>query len=251
MDAKTKTRLLWFALVIAVGVIVVSQWDGLFPPKDYEECAESAARKARSKEALRILVSACDSKFSGRRKPGGGYVYYDARQDRSFNIAGPNPTAEEMQYIEKQHSIYLEEEKQAEEDRVARAVAQAQFEANLEKNAQQARAAFESRRQAAVKRVTLISSNIDCRLSLTCGLYTLTVRVGNQSKENVSSLSFGWVFISVEDQSCPSSLPTKRQERVNLRPGDTTVLNIDGHDGPPSRQFRYCVLLTDLTIAQD
>jgi hypothetical protein len=99
----------------------VSRWDSLFPPRDCEECTESAAKAARSKEALSILVRACDSKFSARRKPGGGYTYYDSRQRRDFDIAGPNPTAQEMQYIEKQHSIFLEDRRQF-------AIAQADFE---------------------------------------------------------------------------------------------------------------------------
>src|SRR5262249_32237366 len=42
---------------------------GAFGPKDYEDCAENAARDAKSKEALSILLYSCDSKFRGRRKP--------------------------------------------------------------------------------------------------------------------------------------------------------------------------------------
>jgi hypothetical protein len=79
----------------AITAIVLSKWDNLFPPTDYEECAERAAKTAKSKDALAILVSTCNSKFVGRHKPTGGYTYFDGRQARDFNIAGPNPTPQE------------------------------------------------------------------------------------------------------------------------------------------------------------
>ncbi len=256
MDAKTKRNLIWSALIVAAVVIAAFQWD-LFSPKDYEDCTERAARNARSKEALSVLVSSCRSKFSGRRRPGGGYRYYDDRQERNFDIEGPNPNAHEMQYIEKQYSIYLEDQRQAviaKADRERRMQeAQAQRERRMQEAQTQldirretAKAELEIRRQAAVKLVG-VSSNIECKLS-SCVLYKLTVTVKNYSKENISSLSLGWAFISAQGSSCPTSLPSRHREQVILRPGDTTVLNIDGYDGP-STQFQYCVLVTDLNIA--
>ena len=55
----------------------------------------------------------CNSKFAGRRKPGGGYTYYDFLQDRSFDIAGPNPTPEEQKYIDQQYALYLERQRRS------------------------------------------------------------------------------------------------------------------------------------------
>jgi hypothetical protein len=49
----------------------VAQWWNPFAPTDYEECAESAAKSAKTNEALKILISTCASKFAGRRKAGG------------------------------------------------------------------------------------------------------------------------------------------------------------------------------------
>ncbi len=46
-----------------------------------------------------------------RRKPGGGYTYYDFMQDRTFDIAGPNPTPEEQKKIDEQYTVYLEKER--------------------------------------------------------------------------------------------------------------------------------------------
>jgi hypothetical protein len=117
-----------------------AQWWNPFAPKDYEDCAESAARDARSKEALSILLSSCNSKFPGRRKPGGGYTFYDSRQDRSFDIAGPNPTPDEMDFVDKQYSIYLTDiaktKLRAEEIKRQAAIAEAEEQADFERRKQ-------------------------------------------------------------------------------------------------------------------
>jgi len=81
-------------------------------PADYEDCAE-AADKLATKEEKSAAVAECSAKFAGRRKPGGGYAYYDFMQDRSFDIAGPNPTPEEQKYIDQQYTAYLENQRRS------------------------------------------------------------------------------------------------------------------------------------------
>jgi hypothetical protein len=81
-------------------------------PADFEECADAANKAATSQEKSAALAQ-CNSKFAGRRKPGGGYTYYDFMQDRSFDIAGPNPTAEEQKYIDEQYTGYLEKQRRS------------------------------------------------------------------------------------------------------------------------------------------
>ena len=76
-------------------------------PADYEDCAGLAKKLATKREKTKAL-GACSAKFAGRRKPGGGYTYYDFMQDRSFDIAGPNPTPQEQKYIDEQYTLYLE-----------------------------------------------------------------------------------------------------------------------------------------------
>ena len=130
-----------------------AQWWNPFAPSDYEECAEKAARDAKSKAALDILLNACDTKFPGRRKLGGGYIYYDFRQNRSFDIAGPNPTQREVEYLDQQYSIYQEQEQRAAAAAAAAAQAAAQqrlLDAEMERKRQQAVAEQEMRRQQAV-----------------------------------------------------------------------------------------------------
>jgi len=79
-------------------------------PKDFEACAD-LAEKAATKEDKAAALAQCDAKFAGRRKPGGGYTYYDFMQNRSFDIAGPNPTREEQKYIDQQYTLFLDRER--------------------------------------------------------------------------------------------------------------------------------------------
>jgi hypothetical protein len=79
-------------------------------PADFEECADKA-EKATAKEEKASKLSECNAKFAGRRKPGGGYTYYDFMQNRSFDIAGPNPTPEEQKKIDEQYTVFLDRER--------------------------------------------------------------------------------------------------------------------------------------------
>jgi len=79
-------------------------------PVDFESCAE-AAEKSKTREEKTAALAECNAKFAGRRKAGGGYTYYDFMQDRTFDIAGPNPTPEEQKKIDEQYTVYLERER--------------------------------------------------------------------------------------------------------------------------------------------
>jgi hypothetical protein len=81
-------------------------------PADFEECAD-VAEKAAATEARRAALTECNAKFAGRRKPGGGYSYFDFMQNRSFDIAGPNPTPEEQKHIDQQYTEFLDRERQS------------------------------------------------------------------------------------------------------------------------------------------
>lgn len=81
-------------------------------PRDFEECAD-LAEKAKAKEDRTSQLGNCNAKFAGRRKPGGGYTYYDFMQDRSFDIAGPNPTPDEQKKIDQEYTSYLEKERRS------------------------------------------------------------------------------------------------------------------------------------------
>ena len=104
-----------FAVAALAGLYVLSPtlahaqwWRGT--PADFETCADTA-EKAKTKEDKTAALAQCNAKFAGRRKPGGGYTYYDFMQDRTFDIAGPNPTPEEQKYIDHQYTAYLENQR--------------------------------------------------------------------------------------------------------------------------------------------
>ncbi len=96
-------------LVVLTPVRVHAQW-WRSAPADFEECAD-AAEKSKTKEDKTAALAQCNAKFAGRRKLGGGYTYYDFMQDRTFDIAGPNPTPEEQKKIDEQYTAYLERER--------------------------------------------------------------------------------------------------------------------------------------------
>jgi hypothetical protein len=81
-------------------------------PKDFEDCAD-LAEKAKTKEDKTAQLADCNAKFAGRRKAGGGYSYYDFMQDRSFDIAGPNPTPDEQKTIDQEYTVYLEKQRRS------------------------------------------------------------------------------------------------------------------------------------------
>ena len=103
-------------VVAAIGSLIVlapvrsdAQW-WRSTPVDFESCAD-VAEKAKTKEEKTAKLAECNAKFAGRRKLGGGYTYYDFMQDRTFDIAGPNPTPEEQKKIDEQYTAYLERER--------------------------------------------------------------------------------------------------------------------------------------------
>ena len=98
-------------LVVLAPVRCDAQW-WRSAPVDFESCADVAER-AKTKEEKTAKLAECNAKFAGRRKPGGGYTYYDFMQDRTFDIAGPNPTPEEQKKIDEQYTAYLERERRS------------------------------------------------------------------------------------------------------------------------------------------
>ena len=104
------------ATVVLVAVLAVAAlWLGFpWPPTrvalDFEECVEYAQDAPSDTERSARTVD-CGARFAGRRKAGGGYTYYDFLQNRSFDIAGPNPTEEERKHIDSEYVGFLESER--------------------------------------------------------------------------------------------------------------------------------------------
>jgi hypothetical protein len=75
---------------------------------DFEECVEQVQAKRPSNDERVALMTDCNVRFAGRRKAGGGYSYFDFMQGRTFDIAGPNPTAEEHKQIDRAYMAFLD-----------------------------------------------------------------------------------------------------------------------------------------------
>jgi len=99
------------ATVVAVAVLAIATIKLSVPSspmaRDFEECAEWTRNMYPGAERVARIMD-CGSRFAGRRKAGGGYVYYDLLQNRSFDIAGPNPTANERAQMHAQYRRFLD-----------------------------------------------------------------------------------------------------------------------------------------------
>jgi hypothetical protein len=74
---------------------------------DYEACADEARTNVSSNVEYSKLVTHCGERFAGRRKSGGGYTYFDFMQNKTFDIAGPNPTESERKQIDHAYMEFL------------------------------------------------------------------------------------------------------------------------------------------------
>jgi hypothetical protein len=106
----------WVFAVAAAAVIALAivwlEFGGSSSPdlaSDYEDCVERMQAQGAQGEELNSMLTGCGARFAGRRKAdGSGYTYYDFMQGRKFEIAGPNPTADERKSIDRQYIVYLE-----------------------------------------------------------------------------------------------------------------------------------------------
>src|SRR3954452_3736753 len=139
-------------------------------PADFESCAD-AAEKAKTREDKTSALAACNAKFAGRRKPGGGYTYYDFMQDRTFDIAGPNPTPEEQKHIDQQYTVYLENQRRS--TIVAALAAKHHQQQELQQGAQQASLRLETEKvpvpvASPVKQAARIKASNCAKNSFSC-----------------------------------------------------------------------------------
>jgi hypothetical protein len=122
---KFKSGLVAIAFIscaVSVATWLCVQWLAQYDPQDFEECSERAQTITSSKERI-LLIDQCDKQFVGRRKIGGGYTYFDFLQNRQFDIAGPNPTPNELKHFDEEYTLYLETQRR---DAVAAAIAERQ-----------------------------------------------------------------------------------------------------------------------------
>jgi hypothetical protein len=103
----------WALAIVSLALLAgASAWIGFGSSvpsvaRDYEECADEAKTTASSNSEYSKLMTHCGERFAGRRKSGGGYTYFDFMQNRTFDIAGPNPTDSERKLIDHTYMEFL------------------------------------------------------------------------------------------------------------------------------------------------
>lgn len=111
LSGGAKKRLVTSVALALLSLVVL--WLGLRGSapqlaRDFEECVEQAQAKPPSDDEHGVLMTGCNARFAGPRKAGGSYTYYDFMQGRSFDIVGPNPTAEERKQIDREYMGFLD-----------------------------------------------------------------------------------------------------------------------------------------------
>jgi hypothetical protein len=101
------------ALALFALVALVALWLGFYGSspqlaRDFEDCIEQVQATPSTDDERGSRMTGCNARFAGRRKPGGGYSYYDFMQDRNFDIVGPNPTAQEREHIDRAYMGFLD-----------------------------------------------------------------------------------------------------------------------------------------------
>ena len=113
LSGDAKMRLVTFSGLVLALLALTIWWLGFHESqpqlaRDFEECVEQVEARSPDNDERRALTTACNARFAGRRKASGGYTYYDFMQNRNFDIAGPNPTAEERKQIDREYMGFLD-----------------------------------------------------------------------------------------------------------------------------------------------
>lgn len=191
-------RVVYASALALLGLMVL--WLGLrdLPPheaRDFEECVERVEARPASEEERKTSMTSCNAQFAARRKPGGGYSYFDFMQNRNFDIAGPNPTAEERELIDAAYMGFLDA--QAREAVVSAQLARRQNE--------QLRADLESAREPVERRMVLKPAN-----SPPLPVKRPLERSSKSTRCDDGALICGWAKLSAAVKNAFASSPVTR-----------------------------------------
>lgn len=175
-------------LVVLTGLCVAlgagslrAEWWKIYSPKDFEDCSTSAEQPGLAKDAQAKIISECDAKFPGRRKPGGGYSYFDFMQNRYFDIAGPKPTPQELKRMDQEYLAYLETNPETQTDAIDPGQALAAISQQMKPlpDQKQARPAVADKQPPAPAPVPVRKKAACKHDALSCGLAKITATVKN------------------------------------------------------------------------
>lgn len=198
----------------------------IFGPSDYEECSSSAAKKAKNRDALLVLLQNCETEFPARKNEYGQYVYWDRETNIKFIVSGPKLSDADRRRIQSEKTRI----KQEEQERSQRIQQQAQERSQ--------------RNAAARQRVQVTDLKNACDDSL-CMKKLLTMTVKNNYHAALDSVSVGWV-IAKDIKEC-GAVPQQETRYMVINPGETAVLTFQTWEGPQG-SFRSCMNVTAVNV---
>jgi len=113
-NGDAKTRLVGSLAVAFLALVTAGlsfRGSSLASVRDFEECVEALGASSPVDAERSRSMTDCNARYAGRRKAYGGYTFYDFMQGRNFDIAGPNPTAEERKLIDLEYMDFLDNQR--------------------------------------------------------------------------------------------------------------------------------------------
>lgn len=112
---------------------------------------------------------------------------------------------------------------------------------------------FENRQQNALRSMTISNQTATCTyfavyLGEACKTVRFDLAVTNGSREVITAVSFGWIFLQEPGARCPM-LSAKTTMNLRLQPGETTGMTFLAYDGPVSSTINYCLSATGVAVA--
>jgi hypothetical protein len=222
--------------IIAVSVSIPyheahAQLLSIFGPKDYEDCAERAAKDAKTNNALSILLQNCNTSFPARRKPGGGYVYYEEVSQTYLDVSGPRLSKADKKLIEQHISDAVKREVRKSEELVRQAELLMQ------------------RIDTAKDKLNITKTELLTEGEYYCIKKTLRVYLKNNSTEVITGVKLGFSYVGRNQKHCPTSLPGFAFRNIRLSPSQTGVVSITSFAlCGAQEQSSYCVDINNLDI---
>lgn len=196
------------------------QFLGFGSPNSYESCAESAAKQAKNRDSLRILLRQCEVKFPGRLADDGRYYYWDDETKSKIEVSGSRLNAKDISKIEEHRNEY-----------------------------RQLVSELKLRNEQAAKSVSVKSWTLTCENPYFCGSKIINARVENRSSFTVRYIELGG-FISGAGQKCTTNTVYSRiySANVNIPAGSVSQISFVTRQGPDSGSLSGCLAVNAVQV---
>lgn len=219
----------------------------LFGPSNYEDCEVSAAKDAKSEQALQILIKKCNSDFPARKSQQGGYFYFEPNSKEWIPVSSPKMTKLDWEKVSQAIAVFELEQTKRENELRKRAE-----ETKLRKEADDK---LRSETNAAVKAellsgISVMSFSYQCKSTYNCRDKNFTVKLKNNSKHDIRMVGFGILLTPVKQDCTGTHSENAGSQLVDLGAGDTTVINFTQNEfGPVTSNLHGCIWVTSVRLS--